>query len=104
GNNSDDNVRKTFMSVDDAKASFARSTATVDAVVTAYEEVSPSREFVGTGRTQVLLLRIRRVLRGHEDSRYIIVRNLYGGTDQLLSGQDLTRKKSRRFSLTRDYD
>ena len=76
----------------------------LDAIVVAYEKASPPRKFVGTARSQLLLLRVNRLIKGNEDSRYIAVRYHFGGYDQPLKGADLQKGTLRRFSLTRDRD
>lgn len=84
--------------------SYRRVDLKVAAVVVAYEEVSSVRQFVETARTQLLLLRVNRVIKGGESSRYIAVRYQFGGYDQPLKSHDLEKLRQRRFSLTRDRD
>jgi hypothetical protein len=73
-----------------------------EGVVVGYDQLLPLINSPGVLQTQMLLVRVERVLKGHEKSRYIRVEYRYGSGQQPLATDMLERAKTMRLPLTRD--
>lgn len=73
----------------------------VEADVVAYDPRTTSDKWIVGVQSQPLILRVTRLIKGTETSRYIAVHYGYGGDDQPLASEYLEKRKARKFSLHR---